>query len=150
MISGGCSWARAMDALLIARRDELKAACLEARDLSYSPYSRFRVGAAVLYEDGTIVKGANFENASFSPGVCAERSALITGHMTGHAGKKVSAVAVSSDTPHLVSPCGVCRQFIRECATTDTPIFMYDCDGGLTERTLDQLLPLSFGPEHLL
>lgn len=128
---------------------QLKQACLDARNLSYSPYSKFRVGAAVLYSDGSIVKGANVENASYGAGVCAERSALITGRMIGDRGS-IEAIAVSSDVVDLVSPCGICRQFIREFAMLDVPIYMYNCEGQLTKRSLEQLLPLSFGPHNLI
>lgn len=134
---------------------ELKQACLEARELSYSPYSKFRVGAAVLYADGSIVKGANVENASYGAGVCAERSALITARMIpsekgGKTRGEIKAVAVTSDVKDLVSPCGICRQFIREFAALNTPIYMYNCEGELTKRTLEELLPLSFGPSNLI
>lgn len=134
---------------------ELKQACLDARDLSYSPYSKFRVGAAVLFADGSIVKGANVENASFGAGICAERSALVTARMSPTDSEKkfrgdIKAIAVSSDVKDLVSPCGICRQFIREFAPLETPIYMYNCEGELIRRTLEELLPLSFGPSNLL
>lgn len=129
--------------------EALKKACMEARDLAYAPYSKFRVGSAILLQDGTVVPGANVENASYGAGICAERSAIVTAMMTRPRPSGIRAVAVTSDTTQLVSPCGICRQFIREFAALDTPILMYTSTGDLTIRTLEELLPLSFGPENL-
>lgn len=132
-----------------AEKERLRAACSEAKALAYAPYSSFRVGAAVLFDDDTIVKGANVENASFGAGVCAERSALITARMEGKA-SQIKAIAVTTDTEQLVSPCGICRQFIREFASLEVPIYMFTNSGDLTVSTLEELLPLSFGPDNLL
>lgn len=128
---------------------KLKEACTEAKARSYSPYSKFRVGASILYSDGTIVKGANVENASYPAGICAERSALTIAVNQGLRESKIQAIGVTSDINELVSPCGICRQTIREFAPLDTPIYMWTCSGALTVRTLEELLPLSFGPETL-
>ncbi|PVU91936.1 hypothetical protein BB559_003918 [Furculomyces boomerangus] len=119
---------------------------LEARNLSYSPYSKFRVGAALLTDSGEIYLGANVENAAYSPCICAERSAFIRALMDGH--KVFKAIAVSSDVQEYVSPCGVCRQFMREFSS-DLPIIMVKSNGEFYESNLEKLLPMSFGPEDL-
>lgn len=130
--------------------DELKSlvsAASEARDLSYSPYSKFRVGCAVLTSSNKIIKGANVENASYGAVICAERTAISRALMEGH--RKFRAIAISSDQADPITPCGICRQFIREFGT-DTPVFMTSADGKLTvEKSLAELLPMSFGPENL-
>ncbi|KAK6336403.1 hypothetical protein TWF696_001962 [Orbilia brochopaga] len=118
-----------------------------AKALSYSPYSKFRVGCALLCEDGKFVLGANIENASYPVGVCAERAALARACLEGQ--RKFRAIAVSTDISPPASPCGMCRQFIREFCDLSIPIFMWDNDGNYVVMTLDQLLPMSFGPEHL-
>lgn len=135
--------------MMEGQQKRLRAACSEAKDLAYAPYSKFRVGAAVLYCDNTIVKGANVENASFGAGLCAERSALVTARMEGK-DCQIKAIAVTTDTEELVSPCGICRQFIREFSEPELPIYMFTNSGDLTVRTLGELLPLSFGPDNLL
>lgn len=126
----------------------LRDAAYRARNHSYSPYSKFRVGAAILYEDGSIVQGANVENASYGAGICAERTALVTARMQEK--KSIRAIAVTSDSSELVSPCGICRQVIREFAALTTPIYMITSNGEVVVRTLEELLPFSFGPEHLV
>lgn len=127
----------------------LQQACTAAKTFSYSPYSHFRVGAALLYASGETVAGANVENASFPAGICAERAALATAVNRGLAREPLRAIAVTSDSPQLVSPCGVCRQSLREFAGLQTPVYMWTSEGALTVRTLDELLPLSFGPDNL-
>lgn len=126
----------------------LKAACCAARKSSYCPYSNFRVGAALLFEDGSIIQGANVENASYGAGICAERTAIVMARMQGK--NAIRAIAVTSDSNELVSPCGICRQVIREFAKLTTPIYMFTNNGNVVIRTLDDLLPFSFGPEHLI
>lgn len=130
------------------RVEDLRNATKQALSKAYCPYSNFRVGAAIVLADGAIVGGANVENASYPAGICAERSAILTAKMTGH-NLDIAAVGVTSDSDMLVSPCGVCRQFIREFASLDTPIYMWTAQNELTVRTLDELLPLSFGPDNL-
>ncbi|KAF6236605.1 hypothetical protein HO173_005386 [Letharia columbiana] len=127
--------------------EELKEKAIAAKGRAYCPYSHFRVGAALLSEDGSIVIGANVENASYPVGTCAERCALATAVTQGHLAFK--AIAVATDITPPASPCGMCRQFIREFCPLSTPIFMYDKDGNRVVKTLEQLLPMSFGPEDL-
>jgi len=130
--------------------EQLKQACIQAKSNSYSPYSKFRVGASFLFSNGEIVKGANVENASYPAGICAERSAIAIAVNQGLlATESIKAVGVTSDTDNVVSPCGICRQTIREFASLDTPIYMWTSSGAVTVRTLEELLPLSFGPDNL-
>ncbi|OBA20609.1 cytidine deaminase [Metschnikowia bicuspidata var. bicuspidata NRRL YB-4993] len=125
----------------------LVAAAQNARELSYSPYSRFRVGCAILTSSNKIIKGANVENASYGAAICAERTAIARAVMEGHTAFR--ALAISSDQKDPISPCGICRQSIREFGT-DIPVFMASSDGKhVVEKTLAELLPMSFGPENL-
>jgi len=122
-------------------------AALAAREAAYAPYSRFRVGAAVLDESGRIHAGCNVENAAYPQGVCAEAGALSAMVLAG--GRRVCAVLVLGQGEHWVTPCGGCRQKIREFAQPDVPILLADENGLRTSLTLQALLPYSFGPEHL-
>lgn len=129
------------------RRAELIAAARAARERAHAPYSRFAVGAAVLDEQGRIHGGCNVENAAYPQGWCAEASALTAMVMAG--GKRAMAVAVFAVAPQAVSPCGGCRQKLREFAADDCPVWAADTTGLRATYTLGGLLPHSFGPEHL-
>ncbi len=119
-----------------------------ARRRAYAPYSNFLVGAAVLAEDGSIHSGCNVENAAFPEGICAEAAAIAALIVSGH--RRVTAVAVVAASGVPCTPCGGCRQKMREFAAPDTPIRMADAEGRLMlERRLDDLLPDSFGPANL-
>ncbi|KAM9907357.1 hypothetical protein OXX80_004937 [Metschnikowia pulcherrima] len=125
----------------------LISAAQAARDLSYSPYSKFRVGCAILTTSNDIIKGANVENASYGAAICAERTAITRAVMDGH--KSFRAIVISSDQQDPISPCGICRQVIREFGV-DTPVFMTSADGKVVvEKSLAELLPMSFGPDNL-
>jgi cytidine deaminase len=126
------------------QRAELEQVACRSREKAYAPYSNFRVGAAVLGESGAIYGGANIENASYSPTVCAERVAIFRAVMAGE--KRIRAVAVC--TEHGATPCGSCRQVMREFAK-DLPVYIINTHGQSRETSLQQLLPDSFGPEHL-
>lgn len=135
--------------------EKLKQLALQARDLSYAPYSKFRVGCCLLAQGDLYYTGANVENASYSGGICAERTTIVKAVTSG--------VSQPSDTTHwmclaiagdsletCITPCGICRQFIREFAPDDFPIVMFNGDGSKhLVRTLKELLPLSFGPGDL-
>jgi cytidine deaminase len=114
------------------------------------PYSNFRVGAAVLLSSGSYHTGANVEVASTPVGICAERCAIapIVASMKRPDMPVMRAIAVSTDINPPASPCGMCRQFINEFATTgDLPIYMYGKDGlagEVVQMTIGQLLPMSF------
>ena len=113
---------------------------------SYSPYSSYPVGAAVLAEDGLIYGGTNIENSAHPSGLCAERVAINKAISEGN--RKILAVAVV--TRNAGSPCGACRQVMREFASLDTPVILTTVDGSLEEEfTLEDLLPRSFGPDDL-
>ncbi|GAB0136035.1 hypothetical protein EsDP_00004352 [Epichloe bromicola] len=134
----------------------LRDAASSAKLSAYCPYSRFRVGAAVLGDDGSMTRGANVENAAYPVGTCAERVALCKAVTEGPgagagagAARGFKAVAVATDGSPPASPCGMCRQFIREFCKLSMPVIMFDEDGNYVVLRLEELLPLSFGPENL-
>ena len=118
-----------------------------ARLNAHAPYSGFRVGAAVLDEQGRVHAGCNVENAAFPQGLCAEAVAL--GAMVAAGGRRATALLVVAEGPTLVTPCGGCRQKLREFAAPDTPVLLADDQGIRSSLTLEQMLPHSFGPAHL-
>lgn len=126
---------------------KLLEAAAAARDNAHAPYSRFRVGAAVLDERGRVHAGCNVENAAYPQGTCAETSALAA--MVADGGKRVAAILVVADSPALCTPCGGCRQRIRELGDDDTPVLVAQGDRVGATFTLGELLPHSFGPENL-
>lgn len=118
------------------------------------PYSLFRVGASLLLNQSTTsepstIVGANVENAAYPVGTCAERVAFGTAVVQGHKLGSFKAVAVATDIDDFCSPCGMCRQFLREFLNLETPIFMFNKEGKYIVRTMGELLPLSFGPDVL-
>ena len=131
------------DSILVTLVDAARAARLHA----YAPYSRFAVGAAVLDDEGRIHAGCNVENAAYPQGICAEAAALV--HMVLAGGRRVRAVAVVGDAPQPVTPCGGCRQKLREFAADDVPVVVADLHAVRARYTLGELLPASFGPGHL-
>ena len=114
---------------------------------AYAPYSRFAVGAVVRGESGALYAGCNVENAAFPLGSCAEASAISALIMAGQ--RRIIEVMVLGEGPALVSPCGGCRQRLREFADDATPVHICDPDGMRRTVTLGELLPLSFGPANL-
>lgn len=129
------------------RREDLLAAARAVRANAHVPYSRFAVGAAVLDEQGRIHAGCNVENAAYPQGWCAEASALSV--MVAAGGRHVLAVAVCGVATDPVTPCGGCRQKLREFAADDCPIWICDLTQLRARHTLGELLPCSFGPQHL-
>ena len=131
----------------------LIAAAIAAMDAAYAPYSRFAVGAALYDEHGQIHRGANVENAAYPQGSCAEAAAITAMILGG--GKRITAIAIAGGVAGggagdmLCTPCGGCRQRIREFAAPDTPILIADSKNLRARFTLDELLPHSFGPDHL-
>lgn len=124
---------------------------------AYAPYSKFHVGAALLLEDGSVVTGANVENASYGLSLCAETVAVSKILSAGGQGARLVAVAVTGGAPGApgqgatVTPCGRCRQMLNEVAQlggTD-PVVWCDGEQGLLETRLSQLLPHAFGPANL-
>ena len=125
---------------------ELEAAAKSAASRSYSPYSHFAVGAAVRTADGRIFSGANIENASLGLTNCAERTAIFTAIFDG--ASEITDVVIYTPTAQPASPCGACRQVIREFGPKARCVSVCDSDQRL-DTSLEALLPHSFGPEHL-
>jgi len=118
---------------------------LSAREKAYAPYSGYKVGAALLTADGEIYEGCNVENAAYGLCMCAERTAVFKAVSDGE--RHFTAIAVATENGG--SPCGSCRQVLREFAP-DLTVIITDTAGNFRETTLADLLPDSFGPEHLL
>ncbi len=129
-----------------AVRRKLEKAARAAAAASYSPYSKFRVGAAVVAGSGRIYAGCNVENASYGLCNCAERTAIFTAAAAGE--REVAAIAVYTPTPAPTMPCGACRQVINEFGPGALVISVCDSAERI-ETTLDALLPAAFGPRDL-
>ena len=127
--------------------DDLIQAARDAMAKSYSPYSGFQVGAAVRGRSGAVYAGCNVENAAYPEGVCAEATAIAAMVMAGE--RVIREVCVIGPGDALVTPCGGCRQKIREFAGQDTAIHICGPEGYRRSFTLADLLPESFGPENL-
>jgi cytidine deaminase len=125
-----------------------KKAC-EIRKNAYAPYSNFKVGACVRSEDGEFFVGCNIENAAYTPTVHAEGAAITALICAGK--KRITALAVAGSGDILCTPCGLCRQTIREFAALDIPIYLVNprTEKVVKTMTLEELLPLSFGPDNL-
>ncbi len=119
----------------------------KAQQRAYAPYSNFHVGAALLAEDGTIIPGANVENASYPLGCCAERTAVYTAASAGH--RRFMRIAIVGPGPDLISPCGGCRQVLAEFG--DIEVIMAEASGRIPPRVmmLSELLPARFTKEDL-
>lgn len=129
---------------------ELISLALKARERSYCPYSNFAVGAALLCADGTVYTGCNVETAAFN-GCCAERTAMFAAVAAGH--KEFTAIAVAGagkgvEPDFFCTPCGVCRQVMREFCKPDFEIILTD-GKDIKATTLEELLPMAFGPDDL-
>ncbi len=118
-----------------------------AMDQAYAPYSKFPVGAVVRGANGRLYAGCNVENAAYPQGCCAEASAISAMGIDGE--REIVEVAVVGRGEALVTPCGGCRQRLREFARGDTPIHVCGPEGVRKTMTLEALLPLAFGPENL-
>lgn len=127
--------------------EKLFQAAKEVRENAHVPYSNFKVGAAFLTEKNNIVAGCNVENAAYPQSQCAEATAI--GNLISQGYKSIKEILVVGSGDLLCSPCGGCRQRIREFANLDTKIHMCNEGGHLKTLTLDELLPDSFGPENL-
>lgn len=132
--------------------NELIKLALEAREMSYAPYSEFRVGAALLTKDGKIYKGCNIENAGYTPTNCAERTAFFKAVSEGE--RKFEAIAVvggKGDKPtDYAWPCGVCRQVMMEfCDPKSFRVITAISENEYVEKTLEEMLPHGFGPDNL-
>ncbi|WP_043530008.1 cytidine deaminase [Litchfieldella xinjiangensis] len=127
--------------------DELRTQLLAVRDRAYAPYSRHPVGAALVSDDNHTFYGCNVEIANYK-GLCAEASAIAALISSGR--QTITEIYVIGPGEHLCTPCGDCRQRIREFATPETRIHVLDGQANwLKSYTMDELLPDSFGPENL-
>ena len=114
---------------------------------AYVPYSKFPVAALLIDNNGKKHKGVNVENASFGLTLCAERNAITTAVTENM--EKIKVLVVTGNTPEPISPCGACRQVIREFSDNDTVIILANKDKKYKITSLEELLPYSFGPEDL-
>ena len=111
---------------------------------SYSPYSNFRVGAAILLKDGTIIRGTNIENASYGLSMCAERVCMFNAYAQGYLKEDIVAIAVSGDTSEFIAPCGACRQVMAELLNENCSVFLLNKKDEFKEVKVKKLLPYVF------
>lgn len=132
-------------------KESLCAAAIEAIGKAYAPYSSYKVGAALLTADGKVYTGCNIENASYTPTVCAERTAIFKAVSEGE--REFAMLAVCGGKDGVITgafpPCGVCRQVMAEFCSKDMPILMVSGESTYTECTLGALLPYAFGTEYI-
>jgi len=128
-------------------KQELIRLAKEARENAYAPYSKFKVGAAVVTTEGKVYKGANIENASFGLSNCAERTAIFKAVSEGE--KHLDSIAIIADTKEPVSPCGACRQVMAEFFKPEAKVYLTNLKGEITETTVGELLPGAFTQEDL-
>jgi cytidine deaminase len=127
--------------------EALLAAARAVRERAHAPYSQFKVGAAVQDEQGRIHVGCNVENSAYPQGLCAEAGAIAA--MVAAGGTRIEAVVVVGEGEQQCTPCGGCRQKLREFARDDTPVIVADMQQVRSRFTLGELLPHGFGPERL-
>ncbi|HOA10942.1 MAG: cytidine deaminase [Bacilli bacterium] len=130
-------------------KEELIKKAREARALAYVPYSKFKVGAALLTKSGKVYVGANVENASYGLCNCAERNALFHAMMNGEKKEDFVALAVTGKTAGPISPCGACRQVMSELLPKDAPIYLTNLEDAFLETTIAELLPFAFDDSDL-
>ena len=125
-------------------KDKLINEALEAQKNAYAPYSKFKVGAAILTETGNVYTGCNVENASLGASICAERNAATTA--IAKEGKvRFKAIAIASTSEDPAPPCGICRQFLSEFTDTEAPVYLVSAKSGKTkEFSFGKLMPESF------
>jgi cytidine deaminase len=127
--------------------DSLFEAASLVQKQAYAPYSRFKVGTALISDDGNVYIGCNVENAAYPLGLCAESSAIAM--MIARGGRLIRHLVVYGEGESLITPCGACRQRIREFSDAATRIHAADRQGIQQSWDMAQLLPQSFGPDHL-
>ncbi|KEZ88669.1 cytidine deaminase [Clostridium sulfidigenes] len=127
---------------------ELVKLAIEAREKAYVPYSKFKVGAAIEMEDGSVFTGCNIENASYGATNCAERTAIFKAISEGHTIMK--KIAIVGDMSTYTAPCGICRQVIAEFAAKDIEIVLIKNQDEYLVKTLEEILPGAFTKEDLL
>lgn len=119
----------------------------EAKTASYSPYSNFRVGAALVTKNGKVYKGANIENASYGLTICAERTAAFAAKLASE--NEFTAIAIVSDSEDFIPPCGACRQVLLELCGDDIDVIVTNSQNDKKRFKLKELIPFSFGDEQL-
>lgn len=130
-------------------KNKLLDMALVARANAYSPYSKFKVGAAILLENGKYITGCNIENSSYGLTNCAERTALFKMISDGYTKSDVVAMCVVADTDMPITPCGACRQVMIELLKSDTPILLANIKRDMKEVIVDDLLPIAFTEKDL-
>ena len=148
---------RVMDKLAVFReqgsevsREVLDALCAKAKEMlafSYSPYSEYRVGAAILTADGEVFTGCNIENASYGATICAERTAAVKAVSEGQ--RVFKAIAIACSGSEFAYPCGICRQFLNEFIEKKAPVVLIDCNGNVAEEAFEDLLPHGFSGKDM-
>jgi cytidine deaminase len=122
---------------------------IDATKHCHVPYSKFKVGAAILTTDGKIIQGANIENSSYGLSMCAERTALYNTYLQGYRKDDIVAMAVIGPTEGPISPCGACRQVMMELMNADTPIYLSNLTNNTKETSPMGLLPFAFSSKDL-
>lgn len=133
-------------------KEQLCHLALQARKNAYTPYSHFKVGAALLAKNGQVFTGCNIENAAYTPSNCAERTAVFKAVSEGVTEFAMIAVVggkEDAETLPIAAPCGVCRQVLNEFCEPEMPVLLVKGENDYLETTLGGLLPMSFGPKDL-
>ncbi|WP_251520502.1 MULTISPECIES: cytidine deaminase [Staphylococcus] len=121
----------------------------EAQSRAYAPYSQFKVGAYLVTKHGQTYSGANVENAAYPMAICAERSSLVAAISDGVQPGEFESITITVDAEQPSSPCGACRQFLKELCDDDMPVYMTNHKGEIIESTVGELLPLGFSGKDL-
>ena len=128
---------------------KLTEAAVKAMENAYVPYSKFKVGAALLLKNGEIITGCNIENASYGLCNCGERTALFRAYALGYRKDDIVAMSVAGATDGPISPCGACRQVMAELLNPKTPVYLTNVKGDVMETSVKELLPYSFSGSDL-
>lgn len=129
--------------------EQLIQSAIDATKNCHVPYSKFKVGAAILMKDGTVITGANIENSSYGLSMCAERSALYHAHLKGYRKDDIVSMAIIGPTSGPISPCGACRQVMHELMHANTPIMLSNLKKEIKNTTPETLLPYAFSSKDL-
>ncbi len=130
-------------------KNKLIEAAIDATKHCHVPYSKFKVGAAILLKNGSVILGANIENSSYGLSMCAERNALYHAHLQGFRKKDFVSMAVIGPTDGPISPCGACRQVMHELMDENTPIYLSNLKKDIKETNPKALLPYAFSSKDL-
>jgi len=122
---------------------------IKASQNAYAPYSKYRVGAAILMKDGNIITGVNVENASYGLTNCAERSALFSAISQGYKKEDIEAMSIIAGEEVIGAPCGACRQVMYELVPKEAKLYLSNLKGEYEVSSTEKLLPGAFGPEDL-